>query len=200
MNENKDLTCFTIGHSNRSIESFIELLKIHNIDCLIDVRSVPYSKFHPQFNKELLTESLKKESILYLYMGDLLGARHSEPNLLYPDGKVDFRKVRETQKFKSGIDRVIQGINKKYNIVLMCAEKNPMDCHRFVLISYELEKKGVSVNHIIDANSIVTNNDEEKLLIEKYYKNVQQTTMFEPSLNKQEMIEDVYERRNKEIL
>ena len=199
MNQNKNLTCFTIGHSNHSIETFIQLLKEYNINCLIDVRSMPYSKFHPQFNKDVLKESLQKKRIFYLYMGNLLGGRYTAPNLLYPDGKVNFKKVRETKNFKSGIDRIIQGLEENYSIALMCSEKEPLNCHRFILISYELEKRGIAVKHILDTKNVVTNVEEEKKLINKYYKNSLQISLFEPCLSQEELLEDAYEKRNKEI-
>jgi uncharacterized protein (DUF488 family) len=126
---------FTIGHSTDTIETFIEYLKRHQIDTVVDVRSIPYSRFASQFNKEDLSASLKEKNIFYIPMGNNLGGRYTERELLFEDGKVDFSKVVLTDRFQEGIYRVETGIKKGYKIVLMCSEKNPIECHRFSLIS-----------------------------------------------------------------
>jgi len=143
---------FTIGHSTDNIETFIEYLKHHKIDTIVDVRSVPYSRFAKQFNKENLSMSLKIEGIFYVPMGDNLGARHTEKELLFEDGKVDFSKVVATDKFKDGIYRLETGIRKGHRITLMCSEKNPIECHRFSLISNYLYRKGYDVRHLVEKN------------------------------------------------
>ncbi len=159
---------FTIGHSTDSIETFIEYLKHHQIDTVVDVRSIPYSRFASQFNKEDISVSLKEMNIFYIPMGNNLGARYEEKELLFEDGKVDFSKVIITKRFQEGIYRVERGIKKGYKIVLMCSEKNPIECHRFSLISNYLHKKGYIVNHIVSKDIF-----EHKLLEDKlfdYYK------------------------------
>jgi len=138
---------FTIGHSNHRIEVFLELLAQHGINCLVDVRSSPYSRFSPHFKKGTLSEALKGANILYLFMGDSLGARQADPALLFDDGVVDFAKIRATEKFREGITRVGQGLEKGYRMALMCAEKDPFDCHRFILICPELVKRGIDIRH-----------------------------------------------------
>ena len=143
---------FTIGHSIDSIEAFIEHLKYHKIDTIVDVRSVPYSRFVNQFNKEKLHYSLKQKGILYVPMGDHLGAKHTEDDLLFDDGKVNYSKVTKTQQFQNGIERLEKGLEKGYNIALMCSEKNPLECHRFSLISHYLDKNGHEVKHLIKKN------------------------------------------------
>ena len=165
-------TCYTIGHSNHTIEKFIKLLKQNSIDCLIDVRSSPYSRHVPQYNKENLERDLKSHEIRYIFMGQELGARHTATDLLFPEGGVDFSKVRDTQSFKQGILRVIDGIGKGFKIALMCAEKDPMDCHRFALVSYALRESGISVWHILEDGTAISNEDLEVLLLKKQRKNI----------------------------
>ncbi len=159
---------FTIGHSTDTIESFIEYLKHYQIDTIVDVRSIPYSRFANQFNKEQLSDSLKKKNIVYIPMGNNLGARYEEKELLFEDGKVDFSKVVITKRFQEGIYRVETGIKKGYKIALMCSEKNPIECHRFSLISNYLHKKGYVVNHIVGKDIFEHKLLENKLL--DYYK------------------------------
>ena len=162
---------FTIGHSTNTIENFIEYLKNYQINTIVDVRSIPYSRFANQFNKEQVSASLKKVNILYIPMGNNLGARYEEDELLFEDGKVNFSKVVATNQFQEGIDRIKTGIEKSYKIALMCSEKNPIECHRFSLISNYLYKKGYNINHIIGKDIFNHKLLQDKLL--DYYKEYQ---------------------------
>jgi len=158
---------FTIGHSTDTIDCFVEHLLSQQVDAIVDVRSVPYSRFADQFNKEQLTAFLKKKNIIYVPMGSNLGARYEEKELLFEDGRVDFSKVVATKRFQEGIDRVETGVQKGYKITLMCSEKNPLECHRFSLISNFLHKKGHVVNHIVGKDIFGHKLLENKLL--NYY-------------------------------
>lgn len=159
---------FSIGHSTDTIKMFIEYLKHHKIDTVVDVRSVPYSRFANQFNKEDLSSSLKLSGIFYVPMGDNLGARYSEKELLFENGKIDFSKVVATNKFKDGIYRVETGVKKGHRIALMCSEKNPIECHRFSLISDYLYKKGYDVRHLVEKKVFEHRLLQDNLL--KYFK------------------------------
>lgn len=193
------LTCFTIGHSDYDIEHFVSLFKKYNINCLVDIRSMPFSKHVPQFNKELLSAELKEHDILYVYMGNQLGARYTNPELLTQDGKVDFNKVKQTKNFTNGIERVIQEIKKGYHLALMCSEKEPFDCHRFVLVSCELEKKGVIVKHILEHSEVILNSELEKRLLSKYKEDYQQLSFFEQTRTKEQALKDALRKRNMDI-
>jgi len=159
---------FTIGHSTDSLDCFIEHLLPNQINTIVDVRSVPYSRFVSQFNKEQLATFLKKNNINYVPMGENLGARYEDQELLFEDGKVDFSKVIATKRFKEGITRIETGIKKGFRIALMCSEKNPIECHRFSLISNYLHKRDYIVNHIVGENVFNHKLLENKLL--DYYK------------------------------
>ena len=150
---------FTIGHSTNTIETFIECLKHHQIDTVVDVRSIPYSRFASQFNKEDISVSLKEKNIFYIPMGNNLGARYEEKELLFEDGKVDFSKVIITKIYQEGICRVERGIKKGYKIVLMCSEENPENCHRRHLIAKRLIKEGLKVMHIRKNGVIIEENN-----------------------------------------
>ncbi len=134
---------FTIGHSNLEIGKFVALLKQHGIQAIADVRSSPYSQYNPQFNRELLQRALQEKSIAYVFLGRELGARRSEREC-YLEGRADYELISQTSAFKQGIERLIQGA-ARMRIALMCAEKDPIDCHRCLLVSPHLQRRGLQV-------------------------------------------------------
>jgi uncharacterized protein (DUF488 family) len=161
--------CFTIGYGDYPIDRFISLLQNVGIDTIIDVRSSPYSRFNPHFNRENLEKSLKESAIGYLFMGDRLGGRYTDSGLLFPNGTVDYRKVQEMELFKEGISRLLVVISSGKKIALMCAEKEPERCHRFALISPVLQSKGISVVHVRPEGKLQSNEDLEKQLINSVF-------------------------------
>lgn len=140
-------TVFTIGHSTHDAEVFVDLLALHGIAAVCDVRSAPYSRVNPQFNRETLKNSLREQGVKYVFLGRELGARSIDPDC-YRDGRVQYDLLAKTELFRQGMERVLQGI-KKYRVALMCAEKDPIDCHRTILVSRQLEGLGVMVRHIL---------------------------------------------------
>lgn len=154
---------FTIGHSVHTMERFMAMLKEHNIDTLCDVRSSPYSRFTPQFNRESLKEDLAKHRILYLYLGAELGPRSSDPDC-YENGKVQYKRLVEKEIFQQGLDRLRKGINT-YRIALMCAEKDPLTCHRMILICRNLRGEDILIRHILEDGSLEDNRDTEQRLM-----------------------------------
>ncbi len=188
---------YTIGHSTHSINFFCELLKHYNINCLIDVRSVAASSFNPQFNKVELSGTLKNNGIIYMHFANEFGARHTEQDLLDGEGKVDFNLVRKSVKFKNGVKRLNEGYKKGYTIVLMCSESNPLECHRFSMISLALETDGFEVKHILKDKSIKSNLELEFQLLEKYLSKSLTPDMFPLTISEQ--LTEAYRLRNKEI-
>lgn len=144
---NRQCKIFTIGHSNHSLEMFVTLLQKHGITVLVDVRSAPFSRFNPQFNKEELKQEIKKHGIKYVFLGRELGARPEDPSC-YENGQVQYERLKDTVPFKEGIERVIQGA-EQHTVALMCSEKDPLQCHRFLLIARALVKLDTSVSHIL---------------------------------------------------
>jgi len=189
---------YTIGHSTYEIEDFISLLKNNSINTIVDVRSIPYSKFASQYNRETLKYFLKKNKIYYIFMGDLLGARYEDKSLLFNDGKVNFKKVQEIKSFQDGIARLDKGITKGYNISLMCSEKEAFDCHRFGLISKFLTKNSIDVNHIYP-DKVVSQKVLEQELLKKYNKKLPKADLFNLDITKNLQIQLAYELRNKDI-
>lgn len=157
-------TLFTIGYSGRTIDDFIAILKQHKITALCDVRSMPYSSRNPQFNRELLKKALKSHSIEYVFLGEELGARSKEPSC-YVDGKAIYQKIADSTLFKNGLERIKLGMQKGYVLALMCAEKDPLTCHRSILICRNLRGQGIDIRHIIDNATMETQADLEKRLI-----------------------------------
>lgn len=198
MNLDKN-SCFTIGHSVNDIEYFINLLKKNKINCIVDVRSTPYSKIASQYNKEILKEILKKNKITYLHFGKEFGARRKDPFLLDENGIVDFESVRKSDIFKIGVERIKEGIKKKFKIALMCSEKEPFDCHRFALVSRGLEDNGINIHHILSDGSTISNNILEKKLIKKYNLTYDQLTLFGEYKSYKDAINEGYKLRNKDI-
>jgi uncharacterized protein (DUF488 family) len=192
------LKIYTIGHSNHTFEFFLDLLKSFSITCIVDVRSVPASSYNPQFNKETLQNALKWNSIIYMHFGEEFGARHTEPELLDGFGKVDFDKVRASTKFLSGVERLKNGLEKGYNISLMCSEANPFDCHRFAMISYYLARNGFEVKHILKDKTLISNADLEKKLLKKYIKQLPTSNLWE-SISKDLQLNLAYKLRNKDV-
>lgn len=137
---------FTIGHSTHSAEAFIALLRQHGVEALADVRSSPFSRFNPQFNRETLERVLKSNGIRYVFLGKELGAR-SDDRSCYDHGRVQYSRLAQTALFQSGIERVLQGA-AKYRVALMCAEKEPLECHRTLLVAKVLAAREQRVLHI----------------------------------------------------
>lgn len=192
-----DKKIYTIGHSNYDIDLFLKMLKNNNINCLIDVRSIPYSKYCNNYNKELLSKILKDNSIIYIHMGKELGAKR---NCLeeYTDGMVDFEKVKRNNDFLEGIKRLENGINKGYNISLMCSEKEPCDCHRSILIGKYMHDKKYKVFHIKE-DCVITQEDVEKLIIEEFFLERKQISFLDIlDMSKDNRVE-AYTLKNKQI-
>ncbi len=154
---------FTIGHSNLEFAKFVVLLKQHGIQAVADVRSSPYSQYNPQFNREPLQRALQEQGISYVFLGDELGARRSEREC-YVNDRADYALIARTPAFKRGIDRVIQGA-AKMRIALMCSEKNPLDCHRCILVSPHLRERGIQVFHILADGTIESHEQTEMRLL-----------------------------------
>lgn len=185
---------YTIGHSDHTIERFISLLKQHGITAIADVRSAPYSRYHPQFNKDALAAALEKKGIAYVFLGKELGARPDDP-VCYESGRVDFSRVAARGEFKSGLERVLTG-SKKYRIALMCAEKEPLDCHRTILVCHHLKLQGVSIKHILYDGTLEDHRDAESRLLK--LTNCEQN-LFSQNVADPERLELAYKKRASEI-
>ncbi|HXJ00872.1 MAG TPA: DUF488 domain-containing protein [Micropepsaceae bacterium] len=150
---------FTIGHSNHTSARFLDLLRAHGITALADVRSAPHSRWASQFNKEALAAALAENGIAYVYLGKELGGRPKDPTLLNAD-KPDYAAIAQTDLFRAGIARLLEGA-KTYRVAVMCAERDPVECHRFRLIARHLATRDVPVTHILADGKMETQAETE---------------------------------------
>ncbi len=153
----------TIGHSNHSITFFIDLLRHYGVTAVSDVRSHPYSRYAPQFSYDALREALRGQGIAYAFLGRELGARSQNP-ACYINGKAQYGLIAREPLFKQGIIRIRHGI-EHYRIALLCAEKDPLDCHRAILVARYLVKTGLSVSHIHANYELETHDSLENRLL-----------------------------------
>jgi uncharacterized protein (DUF488 family) len=156
----------TVGHSNYEMKIFISLLKKQGVDAVADVRSFPYSRFLPHFNQVALKEALAAERIHYVFLGQELGARPRNRQC-YIDGKAVYEKIAATKEFDEGIQRVLKGV-RKYRISLMCAEKDPLTCHRAILVCQHLQNFGLQISHILKNGDLESHDHLEQRMLEKH--------------------------------
>jgi uncharacterized protein (DUF488 family) len=156
----------TIGHSNYGIKAFISLLQKHEITALADVRSSPYSRFLPHFNREALKKALEQEKIRYVFLGHELGARPKN-RACYVEGKAVYEKIAATDDFYHGTQRLLKGA-EKYKISLMCAEKDPMTCHRAILVCQHLRHSDLQINHILGNGDLESHYHLEQRMLSKH--------------------------------
>ena len=139
---------FTIGHSNHPAGVFLALLLRHEIEAVVDVRSSPYSRYNPQFNRKALQAALTETGVGYVFMGAELGGRPTNPSCYDSEGRVQYDRLAETEVFRQGIQRVVRHAGERC-LALMCSEKEPLNCHRTLLIAQVLMARGMAVAHII---------------------------------------------------
>lgn len=190
---------YTVGHSNYSIDFFLDLLQSFAINCVVDVRSVPASAYNPQFNKEVLSAFLTEQEISYVHFGREFGARHKDPALLDREGIVDFEKVQQTAAFCSGVEKLRRGIQEGYTMALLCSEAEPFDCHRFAMVSAVLVKEGFEVLHILRDKTVKANSELEERLLKKYEKKVPRPNLYEPDITREDQVAAGYRLRNRDI-
>lgn len=152
-------TIFSIGHSTHSYEEFLRLLRDAKVTAVADVRSSPFSRHQPQFNKNELRQELRSDKIDYAFLGDELGGRPKSDEL-FCEGIADYEKMARTPEFERGLQRVIKG-SADYRIALMCSEHDPLDCHRCLLVGRALAKRNFNVSHILFDGHRKTQNDIE---------------------------------------
>ena len=181
---------YTIGHSTHTTDYFVGLLKQHGITAVCDVRSHPYSKHNPQYNREKIADEIKNHGIAYIFLGKELGARSDKSNC-YVGGKIQFKKLAAEPLFQEGLARLKRGM-KKYSIALMCAEKDPITCHRTILVTRQLQRE-FTIKHILADGRLENNAEAEKRLID--------LLKIEPDLIRDEYqcIEDAYNLQGNKI-
>lgn len=176
---------FTIGHSSQEFSSLLKLLQQHGVTAVGDVRSAPYSRRYPQFSREPLEKALREAGITYVFLGKELGARSDDPGS-YENGAVKYERLAKTEIFQSGLDRVERGL-QSFTLALMCAEKEPLHCHRSILVSREVEKRGIRVEHILADGSLEKHSETERRLLQML--RMGETDLFR---SREEILADAY--------
>ena len=185
---------YTIGHSNYEVDEFLKIVTAYGIQIIIDIRSAPYSKYCPQFNKDIIEKVLNNSGIKYLFLGKELGARPDDPTC-YEYNRVQFDKLKETELYKRGKERLKECANE-CTIALMCSEKDPINCHRTILVSRLLKGEGIEVRHILDESKTVSQNEIEEQLQKKFKLD---PLLFDPPDAKQARIDDAYKKQEEKI-
>lgn len=192
---------YTIGHSQHEFEYFGNLLKKYQISYLLDVRSTPYSKYAETYNKEHLSSLLATKGVQYSFMGKFFGARPDNVELYNEEGYLDFEKVVCSDLFIKGMENVNLGLKRGNNIALMCTEKDPMDCHRAIMVARAFSLNGIDVRHILSNGKLQTQQELDERLLDKYFPNRAQLSIFnyDKVISAEENIKLAYRKRNKEI-
>jgi len=155
---------FTIGHSNHELPAFLALLRKHGVTALADVRSHPYSRYVPQYSYDALKTGLTEAGIRYVFLGAELGARSDNPDC-YVQGKVQYDRLAQQPNFRAGLERVMKGL-EQFDIALMCAEKDPLDCHRALLVARQLHELSLEILHIHADGATESHAEMETRLLE----------------------------------
>ena len=193
---------YALGHSNYPFDKFIEILKKYNINCVVDIRAIPYSKYNTQYNKEFFQSNLKRLGYTYIYMADEFGAKRKTRESYNSEGYADFEKVIFEDSFKKGIERLKIGCKKGYRIVLLGAMQDAIRCPRAILVGRQLIKEGFNVKYIMHEGDLKSQTDLEELLLEKYFDHRNQLTidsLLGNDMSEDKMIDECYKLANKEI-
>lgn len=194
MVESKCDILYTIGHSNHTIENFIALLKRYGVTCIADVRSAPYSCYCPQFNKDTLAVDLQAAGITYIFLGRELGARPDDLSC-YEEGCVNFQHITKSEEFKRGVERLLAGTSR-CRIALMCAEKDPLQCHRTILVARHIKRHNLCIKHILADGNIEDHIEAEHRLVRMLKV---EPTLFESTKKETDIIEQAYDHQAQKI-
>jgi uncharacterized protein (DUF488 family) len=199
-------TIYTIGYASFLIDEFLDVLKQYNIDCLIDVRSSPYSGYYKDFDKEYLENKLKFIGKYYRNYAREFGARQESKIFSSNEGYLDFEKFTQSEQFNDGVAKLKESCTEGYNIVLMCAEKDPINCHRSIMIGRALKEKDFDVEHILANKELESQTSvEEKIVIEfckKHKVDRYQSSLFPDAienLSDEQILALAYKEKNAEI-
>lgn len=188
---------YTIGYSGFAVNDFIKVLKRYNVTCLVDVRSLPKSAHFKDFNSENISRVLRTNDILYRNYVKEFGARQTDEKF-YTNGVLNFEKFSLSEQFLDGVRKIEAGMELGYTFAFMCAEKRPENCHRCILVARKFHQLGYEVRNIIANGKFISQNEVEEILLDKYFPNRNQFSLFgEP--NQKEMIEQCYSKKNLEI-
>lgn len=189
---------YTIGYAGFPFAEFAGLLKQHGICGLVDVRSNPNSTYHPDYNRDILAQRLKEAGIRYRNYAKEFGARQPDRQY-YPEGYLDFALFSQSAPFLEGVERLCAAMQAGYTFTLMCAESDPIDCHRAILVSRAFARRGVEVCHLMTKQRTLSQQQLENRLVEHYFPDWQQCSLLAPQQPYEVLVEQAYQKRNAEI-
>lgn len=182
---------FTVGHSNHPIDRFLALLAQHRINVVVDVRSSPYSRWHPQFGKDKLKDSLGASGIEYVFLGQELGARRDEPEA-YEGHTASYERIARLPAFQRGLDQ-IRKQSAHDRLALMCAEADPLTCHRAILVCRHLRQFSDEIFHILKSGELEPHGALEGRLLKTVGRDSAQDGLFEEG---ESALDQAYRLRN----
>lgn len=189
---------FTIGYAGFELAELVSVLQAYGVNSLIDVRSSPYSKYYSDYNIDNLRTELNKMNIAYRNYKSEFGARQTEKQY-YPNGYMDFSLFTRSEAFRSGLDRLCNACGLGYRFVLMCSEKDPVDCHRAIMVAREFYNIGYDIKHILPDGGIMTQAQIERRLVDMYYPDSDQLSLLDNALSWEEMVSNSYAFQNRKI-
>ncbi|HNX37145.1 MAG TPA: DUF488 domain-containing protein [Candidatus Cloacimonadota bacterium] len=193
---------YSIGHSNHEAEQLIALLQAQGVNLILDVRSTPYSQRYPQFNREELIRELKKSMIRYEWFGEWFGARQTNEDFYTPAGWLNYAWFTASDVFSEGIRQLDIYLVKGLTPALLCAEKDPFDCHRAIMVCRALSLNGYEPRHILADGRIQTQSELDTRLLDKYFPHRDETDIFsliEGECEPEEVLAEAYLKRNEAI-
>jgi uncharacterized protein (DUF488 family) len=192
LSDGKNLkTLLTVGHSNLEFEQFIRLLRDSTVELLVDVRSRPQSSRFPQFSQPGFEKLLGAEGISYLFLGEELGGRPDDPDAYRSNGVVDYRARRKAYAFRAGLERLLKELEVR-TLAMLCAEEDPLECHRFLMICPELVQAGIQPVHIRKGSRMEAQEAaENRLLAAAGFGAIAANTLFPEA--RTEALENAYE-------
>lgn len=192
-------TLYSIGYKGFSLSDFLSALKAHGITALADVRSSPYSRHSPEYDKEALAAFLKANGLSYHSYAPEFGGRQEDRSLYAEEGYLDYARLAASPQFKRGVNRVRDGLARGDVVAFMCAEKEPISCHRAILVTRAFAQMGFPVVHLLSNGQTQTQSELETELLDKFFPNRRQLSLFEEAKDDAELTNEAYRLQNAAI-
>lgn len=191
---------YTIGYTGFSVDEFLDTLKKQNINVVIDVRSSPYSERYADYNKDSIVNILEHHKIYYRNYAIEFGARQTNSAFYSDEGYLDFEVFAKSEQFLSGMKKICNSVEKGYHVVFLCAEKDPINCHRAILVARAFSNLGYPIVHLLPNGQSKTQQQLEKELLDRYFPSRGQMSIFsDENVTTEEYLRRAYREQNKKI-